>query len=98
MFRILFAALVTAGLALPAAAEQQVCGKRADVIKQLSVKYSEAPAAMGLSSDGGVLEVLASADGNTWTIIVTQPDGLSCMVAAGEYWETTLKVATGAGV
>jgi hypothetical protein len=98
MFRIIFSALVAAGIALPAAAEQQVCGKRADVIKQLSVKYSEAPTAMGLSSDGGVLEVLTSTDRNTWTIIVTRPDGLSCMVAVGEYWETTIKVATGAGV
>ena len=98
MFRIFFAALVAAGLALPAAAEPRVCGKRADVINQLSVKYSEAPAAMGLSSDGGVIEVLTSANGNTWTIIITQPDGLSCLVSAGEYWETATKVVKGAGV
>ena len=35
---------------------------------------------------GGVVEILTSPDGNTWTIIVTTPQGMSCLVAAGEGW------------
>ncbi len=42
--------------------------------------------AMGLVSNGSINEVLASKDGS-WTIIVTRPDGMSCVVAAGEAWE-----------
>ena len=41
---------------------------------------------MGLVSNGSILEVLASKDGS-WTISVTRPDGMSCVVAAGEAWE-----------
>ena len=43
------------------------------------------PVAMGLVSDGNVLEVATSSSGS-WTIVVTLPTGLSCAVAAGEKW------------
>tara|TARA_Y100000031_G_C8177535_1_gene364822 strand:+ start:176 stop:370 length:195 start_codon:yes stop_codon:yes gene_type:complete len=39
-----------------------------------------------LASSGAVLEVLAS-KGGTWTILVTQPNGTSCVVATGEAWQ-----------
>ena len=94
MFRIVTAALIAAAIALPATA-QTVCGKRSDVLQQLSTKYSEMPAAMGLSNDGGVIEVLTSPDGHTWTIIVTKPDGSSCLVIAGEYWEAAPRLVKG---
>ena len=97
MFRFALAALFAAGLALPAAA-QPVCGKRADMIEQLSAKYAEAPTAMGLSSEGGVIEILTSPDGTTWTILGTEPPGLSCLVASGEAWQTVTKVNLGSGI
>jgi len=39
-----------------------------------------------LVGNGSVLEVLASKTGS-WTILVTQPSGLLCVVASGEAWE-----------
>ena len=42
--------------------------------------------ATNLASNGTVLEVLASNKGS-WTIILTKPDGMSCVVASGEAWE-----------
>ena len=71
----------------PAAADA-VCGKRADLLSHLSGRWSEAPVAMGLKDDGSVLEIVASADGSTWTVLITQPNGASCVVATGERWET----------
>ena len=41
---------------------------------------------MGLAANGSVLEVLASKDG-TWTILITSPNGTSCVVAVGDSWE-----------
>ena len=43
---------------------------------------------MGLTANGGLLEVVASKDGS-WTIIVTTPNGMSCGVASGMSWENT---------
>ena len=73
----------------PAAAHkpQAPCVQRADMLNGLDGYYTEAPSAMGLSNNGGVVEVLTSPEGKTWTIIVTLPNGTSCLIAAGENWE-----------
>ncbi len=69
------------------ASAQSVCTTRAEVTKQLDSRYSETPVSIGLARNGGVIEVFSSGDGSTWTMIITMPDGLSCMLAAGEAWE-----------
>ena len=63
-----------------------MCGERRVVIENLEKTYSEAPVSIGLASNGSVLEVLASETGS-FTIILTQPSGTSCVIAAGENWE-----------
>lgn len=95
MLRILIAAAVATSLSLSAAA-QTVCGERGEFIDHLSRNYDEAPVAMGLVSNGSVLEVLAS-DKGTWTVIVTRPDGMTCVVATGEAWEGIPTLTAGAG-
>lgn len=41
-----------------------------------------------MASNGGVVEVLAaSEDAGTWTIIVTMPNGVSCLLASGQHFE-----------
>jgi hypothetical protein len=70
------------------AAAQTACSPRSDVVGHLAKKYGEAPVAIGVTNKGGLVEVLTTGDGNTWTIIVSQPNGTSCMVAAGEGWRT----------
>lgn len=75
--------------ALPAQAQQtqQVCGERAKIMTHLEQKFSEQPIAMGLTSKGAVIEVLTSPSGS-WTFLVTEPSGRTCLVASGENWET----------
>jgi hypothetical protein len=96
------AAATAASLALalpfaaPAAAE--VCGPRSELIKRLASQYSEAPVAVGLTSGGALLEVLTSDNGATWTIMVSRPDGASCLVAAGESWQPLKRVAGDVGI
>ncbi len=65
--------------------EQGNCGPRGQLLGYLSEKFSEKPVALGLTSDGNVLEVAVSGDGS-WTIVVTLPTGVSCAVAAGEQY------------
>ena len=69
------------------------CAKRTDVLKHLAAKYTEAPVAIGIANNGGVIEVLSSKTGSSWTIIITMPSGPTCMVAAGENWEKLPNVA-----
>jgi hypothetical protein len=54
---------------------------------------------MGLANNGGVIEVLRSPDSATFTIVITMPDGQSCMIAAGQSWETLpRRLAGGPGI
>lgn len=86
---------VIAFLAAGPAFAQAVCDKRAEVMNHLQQKYSEAPVALGMANNGGVVEVLTNGEGKTWTIIITMPNGLSCLVAAGQNWEKIPYVALG---
>jgi hypothetical protein len=68
------------------AAQQVPCNQRDDVLGHLATKYQELPVAIGVTNRGGLVEVLSTDDGETWTIIISSPDGQACMVAAGEGW------------
>jgi hypothetical protein len=86
---------LSAGLALvaDAAAAQPQCNDRKQVLDLLAQKYKEAPVASGVTNNGGLVEVLTDTKGGTWTIIVTTPQGVSCLVAAGEGWRKMEQVA-----
>ena len=73
---------------------QQVCGERATLMLHLEQKFSEQPIAMGLTAKGAVIEVLTSPSGS-WTFLVTEPSGRTCMVASGEGWENLPILPTG---
>ncbi|KZC99966.1 hypothetical protein AUQ41_08350 [Thalassospira sp. MCCC 1A02898] len=82
---------------MPGAGAAPVCGDRQKVIDGLSAKYSEEPVAVGVTSNGGVIEVLKAPDGQTWTILFTYPSGPSCLVASGEAWQELEEKLKGPG-
>ena len=91
---------LSAGLALIAqtataqtATAQPQCNDRKQVLDLLAQKYKEAPVASGVTNNGGLVEVLTDTKGGTWTIIVTTPQGVSCLVAAGEGWREMEQIA-----
>ncbi len=77
--------------------QQRACATRDAAIQHLAKKYAEEPVAIGLANNGGVLEVLSS-DGGSWTIILTMPSGVSCMLATGQSWESVTPVAQGSKI
>ena len=81
--------------AFPAYAQvqgQQQCGPHDQVVKVLSAKYQESQRALGLINEKAMVEVYISSRG-TWTMVVTDEAGISCVLAAGEAWdEQPLKV------
>jgi hypothetical protein len=73
----------------------KVCGARDAILKRLEQRHEETPQALGLSADGGVLEVLVAPDGG-WTILITYPKRPTCIVAVGEGWQT-IQLTAGQG-
>jgi hypothetical protein len=88
-------ALVAAAMAVyPNPADSQLvanCADRSQVIEFLAQKYTEKPAAVGLINQRAVMEVYA-ADNGTWTLVVTDVAGRSCVILAGTSWETTAPI------
>ena len=82
----LVSALATATFSMGAHAAP-VCGKRDDVVAQLSEKYKEESVGIGLASNGGLIELLAAGNGTTWTLIITLANGPTCLVATGHDWQ-----------
>lgn len=65
----------------------QACGQRDAVVERLRTNYGEERTGAGLSDSRGIIEVYASRNTGTWTILLTLPDGRSCLIAAGESWQ-----------
>ncbi len=75
---------------------QQIgCGDRAAIAADLQQSHDENPAALGVTSAGTVMELWTARDGETWTLIVTLPDGSSCVVGAGQDWMAVQRTAKG---
>ena len=90
---ILLGALL--GVPTTVIAAQMTCGPRTQLLAELAKGFSEAPAAVGLANSGALVEVLTNSDGSTWTIIVSDPNGTSCLVASGESWQELNRVVSG---
>lgn len=83
---VLAAALLTGCMTGAAYGQNPACTARKDVVEHLRQKYKEVPAVMGIANGGQLVEFLASPEGS-WTLIVTYPNGTSCMVGAGKHYE-----------
>lgn len=85
---ILTAAIAAATLGAPASVSAQgmPCGPRSDIVEKLLDVYGENFSGGGLHNDSAVYEVWTSDDAGTWTILLTRPDGTSCVMAAGTDW------------
>ena len=78
--------LATALLWATAANAQSACGVRTKFIETLAKNYQEEPSAFGIAGQRNLVELFVSKAG-TWTMLVTHPNGMSCIVAAGQSWE-----------
>ncbi|MEQ9015935.1 MAG: hypothetical protein RLO38_15605 [Roseovarius confluentis] len=75
------------GMASSALAQGQTCGARDAVIERLAERYGESRQSIGMAPEGRVVEVFASLESGTWTITVTMPNGMTCLVASGQSYE-----------
>lgn len=77
---------VACGMPVSAQSAGKLCGQRQTLMADLKDRYSETPTAIGLDSNGVLVEVLTAKEGETWTILLSMPNGMSCVVASGENW------------
>ncbi|MEM1276684.1 MAG: hypothetical protein AAGH74_09165 [Pseudomonadota bacterium] len=68
-------------------AQGMVCGARAQIIKQLADRYGEAALSRGVARGSGIVETYVNPASGSWTIVVTNTKGMSCLMAAGEAFE-----------
>ena len=61
------------------------CAERQQLLTFLDRNFNEKPTAVGVTADGQLLEVLSNPSGS-WTLVLTRPGGLSCMISSGQGW------------
>ena len=86
---LLVSAALAAAAAAPAQAQSRNCGPHGAVTAHLAERFSESRQMIGLGANNQIVEVYASPESGSWTILVSRPDGLACIVAAGENFEMT---------
>lgn len=77
-------AAVAAALA-PAAADAQamLCASREEFASGLFKKFREVPRVQAVTRDGSAFEIFVGPEGS-WTVVVTRPNGVSCLTNAGD--------------
>ena len=91
---------LSAALALPGTvlAQGQNCATRDKVVERLANKYGESRQSIGMAPKGRVVEIYASLETGTWTITVTTPNGITCLVASGQSFENLDEPIEPAGI
>ena len=87
MFKRLFGICLAFGMAATAPpAFAGTCAQRDHLIERLQATYSEELTVGGLQKTRNaqsVMEIWASSETGTFTVLLTHPSGISCVVAAG---------------
>lgn len=73
------------------------CGPRDHVVARLVERHGESRQSIGLGGINQVVEVFASLEIGTWTIIVTLPNRMTCRGASGQAFEAAAESLPAAG-
>ena len=83
-----FALLLTA----QAANAQEVCTVRDAAVVQLEKQFGEQVAGRGLAANGKLMLELFVGETGSWTVLVSEPDGRTCILASGKAWQGLARV------
>lgn len=65
---------------------QELCLIRDDALEQLTKQYGEEISGRGLTGDGRAMVELLTGQNGSWTIVITDVNGRSCVIGSGEAW------------
>lgn len=84
--KVIAGALVA--LALSAnTASAMLCGQRDIVIAELKDRFQEERQGLGTTSNGDFLVELYASPNGTFSVVITYPTKLSCVIIAGAGWQ-----------
>lgn len=92
--RLISAALVfgAAALAPPAFAQSMQCLPRTALVEKLTTSYGEEMTGGGLQNPQQLLEIWTSERTGSFTVFITKPNGVSCILATGLHWASVVAV------
>ena len=81
-------------LSASSANAEQICASHDKAVIQLEKQFGEMVSGRGLALNGKrMIELLVSEKGS-WTVLISDPNGRSCIMSSGENWQG-LKVLAG---
>lgn len=63
------------------------CQDYRELRRQLAERYLEHPVSTALAADGTLVQVFASKERLTWTMLGVSPRGPGCLLATGRAWQ-----------
>lgn len=97
-FRWIRIAAIGTALALStlSAQAQFICGRHSDLVAGLAQAFQQKQIGYGVVGEAAIVEIYVAANG-TWSMLVTDVKGRSCIFATGDGWENTA-IATAQGI
>ena len=74
-----------------AVAQGAMCGEHNKILRQLEEKYNEVVKHAAITGRGALVELTVAPNGS-WSMLVTIPDGPTCLVLSGDSWQDRMKV------
>ncbi|MBB3288580.1 MULTISPECIES: hypothetical protein [Rhizobium] len=90
LYRLLSMALMSSAILFPGVAGSQamlVCAQRFDIVAFLGDNLSEKLSAVGKLDPNTIVEIYAAESGS-WTLLITDASGRSCIILSGDNWES----------
>lgn len=82
---VVIAVLWASGVAHALSPDQ--CAPTRAIVAELNGKYLETKRGGGTVLNRALVDLFVSDTKNTWTIVVTDTQGMTCVLAAGQDWE-----------
>lgn len=86
---VLLAIMIMATI-FPSPAQSQICATHENIAAELKQNFGEEVQAIGITSVGALIEIYTSPRG-TWTVVLTIPNGPSCLIAEGVDFQIILQ-------
>ncbi|MBB3455869.1 hypothetical protein FHT86_004168 [Rhizobium sp. BK313] len=88
--RLIGTVFVATAILHPSSAASQAmltCAERVDIVAFLDAQYSEKLSAVGQLDPKTIVEIFAAESGS-WTMMITNVSGRSCIILFGQNWES----------
>ncbi len=72
----------------------QVCVAREGLVKVLAERYGEHEVGRGLAASGQLIELFRNSRTETWTLVLSDQSGRSCVLFAGRAWQGVILPGT----